>query len=311
MDFDRCSLKHLTQRYADPARLSHPPPLGTLLNEYSPEYTGGLTLWHWDEDSDNAPELIHFIDKAYKVQHATISQNKLIICGTAFLEIHDLTGPFDTNGIRISHPWFAGGHTVFVDSRGLLTVSCSASDAVLIFNLEGSLIDYLLLPQSLYGTNYNLKPEDDLRCHYIHNDLQRTHINSAYPNTQGVLCSLLIQGAIGLFRNDGSYHELTRGYIGCHGARTLLDRDGFYFSDSPNGRLIEMNWKGEIQREIGINSCWLHDALDVGDSRYLMAPSDRNTLEMWDLRINTQLWSIACDDYGSTTQFINIHDNQP
>lgn len=308
MDLPRCELQYLTKRYADPARLHSPPPLSTLTDEYNPNYTGALSLWRWDEGSDSEPELIRFIRKNYKVQHATITHNKLIICGTAFLEVYDLSGSFDTDGIYISHPWFAGGHTVYVDPHGLLVVSCSAPDAVLIFDLDGSLVRQLILPHSLYGSNYDLRPEDDLRRHYIHNDLQRTHLNSAFPATQGVLCSLLIQGAVGLFGQDGSYHEITRGFVGCHGARTRSDLDGFYFSDSANGRLIEMSWQGEIQHAFAINSCWLHDSLHVGSNRYLMAPSDRNTLELWDSTHQRQIWSIYCGDYGSTTQFISIHE---
>src|ERR1700710_2750928 len=117
LDFSRVTLNFLTTRYADPARLANPPALHTLPSEHNPDYTGAVTLWDWDGQPGSKPSLRHFIPKPYKAQHAAIWRERLVICGTAFLELYPLAGPFDRPAKVFSHPWFAGGHTVFVDPQ--------------------------------------------------------------------------------------------------------------------------------------------------------------------------------------------------
>ncbi len=305
VEFERITLNFLTKRYAKPDRLLHPPPLASLSDEYLPHYIGNVTLWDWDDANAAAPELREHVVRDYKAQHALATDRHLVICGTAFLEIYPRAGDRTAPGRKVSHPWFSGGHTVFQDARGLLAISCSAPDAVLFFDWQGKLVETLRMPESLYGSNYPLQPTDDLRRNYIHNDLQLTHINCAFPCPQGLLCSTLIQGAIGLFRPDRSYTEITRGFVGCHGVRTRPGLDGFYFSDTVNGNLVEMSWDGRILRRFSVDSRWLHDVEHVGGDCYLFSLSDRNRVELWDTVTLTKQWEIDCSPFGSTCQFFN------
>ncbi|MDI1249070.1 MAG: hypothetical protein PSV13_09430 [Lacunisphaera sp.] len=305
MDFTRATLNFLTRRYAAPDRLRNLPPLADLPSEHNPDFIGNITIWDWSGNLTTLPVQRHFLAKTYKAQHATIWRDKLLVCGTAFLEIYPLTGPFEKPEQVITHPWFSGAHTVFVDELGRFVVSCSAPDALLFFRPDGTLADAWRIPAALYGRNYDLSRSDDLRAHYIGNDQQAGHINCGAPAPDGCyLCSLLIPGAVGLFDRQGGYRELTTGYVGCHGARPLGPH-GFYFSDSCNGLIVEMDWNGRVRRRFQLNSGWLHDVLHLGDGLYLCALSDHNTIELWDTIHGTMAWRLSGESYGATTQFIS------
>lgn len=303
MDFPRAELNYLTKRYASPDRLKNLPPLATLPPESGPNYTGNISLWCWDSECDLRPRLVEFIRKDYKAQHAVVVGDELVVCGTTRLEVFPLVGSKERPLRTISHPWFAGGHTVFVDGEGNYVVSCSAPDAVLVFNRTGDLLRVLRVPADLYGTNYELQPANDLREHYISNDLQLAHLNCSYPTNRGVLCTLLIPGAIGLFAPDGSYREIKRGYVGCHAAKWNPRTDTLYFADSCNGNIVELNWDGRIIRRHHLNSVWLQDVTAFDSFSYLVGASDRNTFELWHKTENRAIWTIDGRRFGAATQF--------
>ncbi len=305
MDYERATLNFLSARYARPDRLRNLPPLETLPHETVQGYIGNVTLWDWNGQPGDAPRLRAFISKPYKAQHACIARGKLLICGTAFLEIYPAAGPYDRPEATLTHPWFAGGHTVAVDPQGRIAVSCSAPDAVLFFDWDGSYLGAWCLPHELYGPGYILSGDEDLRAHYIGNDLQIAHLNAAFPHGDGLICSSLIPGAIGSFSAQGEYRELLRGFVGAHGARAHSD-GGFYFCDSCNGLLIECDAEARIRRRFKLDSVWLHDAECVGPDLFICAPSDRNTFELWDVRTQQRHWTLRCEEYGATTQFISV-----
>ncbi len=307
VDFDKCSLNYLTRRYASKDRLECLPPLESLSHEYLPSYVGNITIWELDIFANEPLTLRGFLRKNYKAQNAFIRGSILVICGTNFLELTNLqTGATH----QISHPWFSGGHTVYPASYGQFIVSCSGSDAILVFNEEmGELTKVLRMPEEIYGHNYDLKLEDDLRQHYIHNDIQLTHMNSACECEKGYLVSALIPGAIGLFSWDDTYREITSGFIGCHGARTRPGLNGFYFTDSCTGLLIEMDWNGRILRRFSVESKWLHDCEWVEGDLYLFSLSDMNLIQLWDVYKGIKLWEFEMSAYGQCTQFFAIHAN--
>ncbi len=304
MDFSRATLNFLTHRYADPARLANPPPLATLPDEHVPHYLGNVTLWDWSGNPGEPPQLRSFLTLPYKAQHACVAGDKLLICGTSFLEVYPLSGPYDRAERVITHPWFAGAHTVYTAPDGRILVSCSAPDAVLFFSPDGQFLDAWRIPDSLYGRSYDLQLTDDLRAHYIGNDLQTGHINSAIPDGDGVLCSLLIPGAIGRFDRQGQYREIVRGYVGCHGARPA-GNGNYYFSDSCNGLVVEITPTGSIRHRFHVESRWLHDALMVAPNLYICALSEHNTFELWNVATGEMHWRLACGQFGATTQFIS------
>jgi len=315
MAFHEASLNYLTRRYASPDRLKNLPPLESLPNEYCSEYIGNVSVWKTSDDFMQRPVLIAFMEKNYKIQHAAIHKDKLILCGTAFIEIYNIQDVIDNQGSAtceriISHPWFSGGHTVVVNKAGELVVTCSGSDAILFFDLSGNLVRYYRMPEQLYGHNYDLKLTDDTRLHYIRNDFQLTHINCASEYRDGYLVSALIQGLIGFFDRNGQYTEISRGFVGCHGVRPQYpETDSFYFSDSTRGTLVEMNFKGVIKRRFSLESKWLHDALCIGENHYMFVPSDLNTMEFWNIQSEEKIWEVKCDIFGATSQFLsNISD---
>ncbi|MBI2513659.1 MAG: hypothetical protein HYV96_16965 [Opitutae bacterium] len=304
MDFSRATLNFLTARYARPDRLKNLPPLDSLADEKVHGFVGNVTLWEWSGRPSEIPILRTFIAKSYKAQHACVARGKLLICGTAFLEIYPQHGPYEVPEATLTHPWFAGAHTVSVDPLGRIAVSCSAPDAVLFFDWSGNYLGAWRLPDELYGPGYRLEGTEDLRAHYIGNDLQIAHINAAFPFRDGLICSSLIPGAIGAFDGRGVYRELLRGFVGAHGARGA-ENGGFYFCDSCNGLLTACDAESRIQRRFKLESVWLHDALQLADDIFLCAVSDRNTFELWNARTGECYWKLACSEYGATTQFIS------
>jgi len=304
MDFPRCSLNFLTRRYTAPDRLRNLPPLESLRDAGDAGYIGNVTVWDLGQDPTAQPRLRSFIQRSYKAQHAIfLDAERLLICGTEHLEMCDLRG---RELGRMSDPWFAGGHTVCACGEGRVAVTCSAPDALLIFDLASGRADALRIPSPFYGHNYDLLREDDLHAHYIVNDLQRTHINGAVPVGDGFLISMLIPGAIGHLRRDGSYRELITGFVGCHGVRTRPDRDGFYFADSCTGTLVEVDAHGRIRRRFSVASRWLHDCEWVSGDLYLFCLSDANTAELWDVASGERVWALAMGDYGVNTQFSSV-----
>jgi len=303
LEYSLCSLNYLTRRYASPDRLKNLPDFNLLPDEqHAKDYIGGFTIWEW-EKPEAIPVLREFVSKKYKVQDVCVHGNNLLVCGTNYIEVYPLNGPYDEPVRIISHPWFAGGHTIEINNGGEIVASCSGPDAILFFNLDGRFLRHYRIPESIYGENYKITFENDLRVHYINNDLQLGHLNSATPIDDGYLCSLLIPGAIGHFNNEGRYHEITRGFVGCHGIRQA-DSDTIYFSDSCNGMLVEMDYEGRIKRRFKANSLWLHDTLHIHKSLYLFSLSDLNALQLWDIEKENMIWEIKCNDYGATTQFL-------
>lgn len=314
MDFQQASLNYLTRRYSSPDRLKNLPPFDSLPNEYCSTYTGNISIWELPDDFLQRPKLIAFMKKPYKIQHAALYKEKLVICGTAFIEIYNINDVIKKPESAIcqkviSHPWFSGGHTVIINSKDELVVTCSGSDSILFFDFSGNLLRYHRMPEEHYGKNYDLKLSDDIRLHYISNDLQLTHINCASEYSNGYLVSALIQGLVGFFNRTGKYTEIIRGFVGCHGVRPLPDEEGFYFSDSTTGTLIEMDFQGRIIRRFSLNSKWLHDALYIKKDHYIFVPSDLNTMEFWNIASEEKIWDVKCDMLGGTTQFLsNISD---
>ncbi len=303
MDFSQCSLNFLTARFASADRLSNPPPIDSLPGSASPSYVGNVTIWNFKDDLCEPPTVTHFLEKAWKAQHAIISGDELLICGTDFLEICDLQGRTLS---RKSDPWFAGGHTVFPCGENKVAATCSASDAVLVFDLATDEVTALRIPAPHYGHNYDLPRTADLRAHYIPNDLQRTHINCAVPFDDGFLISMLIPGAIGHLKHDGRYREIASGFVGCHGVRTRPGLDGFFFSDSCTGTMVEMDPNGRVRRRFSVDSKWLHDCEWLADDLYLFSLSDANRIELWDVGSKTLVWDLDMDAHGKSVQFLSF-----
>lgn len=294
----RCSAEFLRRRFGDPARLRSLPPFEELPPP-EPLYSGAASFYRVLKDGkDLRFQLLGSVRDREKIQHVSLlSKTDLLVGYEQRVERWRLPGPIGsvswiTRGgctvvQRYEHPHLAGLHTVVPIAAGRAVLSCSASDAVLILDLETGEVDRTLrMPATLYGSNYDLTPERDLRRHYVGDAWQTTHLNQAFPFDKGrrILVSTLIQGAIGVFDLEtGAYGELARGFVGCHGAR-VNEEGQVYFADSAAGHLVFLDDQGRVERRFDAGSRWLHDVQQIAGNVYAFALADTNELRVWDIK---------------------------
>lgn len=305
VDFERCSREFLVKRYRDPLRL--PPQedfygLKSILG-LSP-YAGEITIWSFEEnDLRKRCELMaHLRPENYRPQHVLWYQGKLWVLGVEILEIYD-----DTFSLihTVRDPWLSGAHTLSHDEKGRVYLSCAASDSILIVDARTfQVVQALRMPEKIYGSNYPLSRSDSVVDHFISNDAQLTHVNSAWPWRGGVLVSTLIQGALGWFDSRGEYQELLRGFVGCHGARVDSRSGDIYFSDSCSGKLFFLDAAFQAVEAMDFESRWLHDACQLEGDVFAAAVSDKNQVVIADLRSKEILNRIDGSPFGAGTQFI-------
>jgi hypothetical protein len=295
---------YLTQRYSDPDRLNKLPRFEDL-PPMPLDYFGSASFFHVFEQNGNiAFDYFGTIRSQGKIQHATlISTTDMLVGYKDCVEHWALHQPIDsfkritrndfTLKKKIVHPHFPGLHTVFPLDHERALVSASASDMLMVLNIRtGSTEKTFRMPPDIYGHNYDLTPDMNLFDHYIGNDQQTTHINTAYPFEDGkrVIVSTLIQGAIGVFNlENDQYEELTRGFVGCHGARITEEGD-IYFSDSVNGNLVFLNKDVSIIKRFGVNSRWLHDVQQITGDIFAFCLSDHNEIQVFNIQNGEMLY---------------------
>jgi hypothetical protein len=315
----RCSVEFLNRRFADPGRLRDLPPFAAL-PPARPLYSGAVSFYrvmaedgeggHGGEGGNGTPprrrvrlECVGRLRSRDRIQHvALLDAAELLVGYEHRLERWRLRAPIDQlrrlttadceMAWRCEHPHLAGLHTVEPLGDGRAALSCASADAVLICDLEsGTVVATLRLPATLYGLGYEFDAATDLRRHAIPDEAQATHVNAAHrAGGSRVVVSTLIQGAIGLLDlASGAYAEISRGFVGCHGAR--LSEDGeVYFADSPAGALTFLTPAGRIARRFAVGSRWLHDAQQIAGSLYAFALADCNELRLYDLADGELLW---------------------
>jgi hypothetical protein len=297
---DRCSVQFLTRRFGRKDRLADPPPFERL--PPAPTlYSGALSFYLVAEEDDGR---VHFrrlgrVRSRDRIQHATFLPGGDLLVGYEHrvvrwrprAPLHELEKVDATDfqvAARCDHPHLAGLHTIapLGETGDLAALSSAAADAVLLLDTAEMRIERTLrLPRDLYGRNYDLAPGMDLRRHYIHDELQTTHVNAAHGDAAGrwIAVSTFIQGAIGVFDLDtGRYEEVTRGFVGCHGAR-FDERGNLYFADSTAGHLAILTDDGKIARRFAVPSRWLHDVQQLRGPVHAFALADANELQVWDV----------------------------
>jgi hypothetical protein len=302
-DLDRCSLNFFEKRYD--RRLQNLPPFETLSpsTAYS-RYKGVVTVWGLTAGSWPRPELLATLRPSFKPQHALWHNARLWLLGTEVLEVYDRDL---TRQGAVTDPWLADAHTVAPGPRGSLLVSCSGSDAVLFVDPRSLRITRALrMPEELYGLNYPLTRSDSVVEHFIPNDLQTTHVNAASSWRDGVVVSTLAQGAIGWFTADGDYTEITKGFVGCHGVRADPRNGGLYFTDSTTGTIVFLDEDGRIRGRFATRSSWLHDAQHLDGDVFALAVTDRNVVEISNVRTKELLATINGGPFGEGPQFLSV-----
>jgi hypothetical protein len=307
VDRQRCSLNFLEKRYASPQRLPPRLPFDELLPAWRHStHTGDATVWDFPGDDFTRPRLLahlHPTEPGHKLQDVLWHQGRLWVLGVDRLDVYDADL---AHTARITDPWLSGGHTVTADGHGRLLVSCSASDAVLVIDERShEVVHALRLPEELYGVNYPLARGDSVTDHYIPNDLQLTHLNCASPWRGGIVVSTLIQGAIGWFDPAQQYHELLRGFVGCHGVRAEAGTDQLYFCDSCLGALVFWTSQRGIHSRLAADSAWLHDAQQLEGELFALSVADRNQVELVLTRRREVLTVLPGRDFGQGTQFLH------
>jgi hypothetical protein len=314
-DLGACSRDSLTQRYADPGRLRNL----TRFEKLPPyrnqrTYSGGLSILELAVTGDAVHLLMRrCIDSRFKIQHANLVGERLVLCFEDFLAVlPSMDAPLTAVDLRPGAPWriddnwFGGLHTVFPVNDDVCVVSSSAADAVLWVDLtKRAVIQRWRLPAELYGVNYDLRPHMSVVDHFIPNDIQLGHLNCAYPDGKGgVFISTLIQGDIGHLDGRGSYSLLKRGVVGCHGVRLSRNGQRVYFTDSCGGSLMQIepgNGAVELQR---VDSQWLHDVEQVTDDLYCFCLGDKNEVAFIDVGSGRELRRYDFETRGANVQFI-------
>ena len=272
-DHARASADFLRERYANTERFSSLPPFETLSSASTARSLhGALTYFQIGrEDGSLSLNAIRCIDSRELIQQAAVIGGKLVICSNGFLCVlpnleYELCGDeFDaTSKQRIDDPWFAGLHTVVGIDEDTCLVSAAGPDAVLWVDLKSRRVTRRFrLPESRYGRNYDLTPNTAVNEHYITNDYQLGHLNSAYPDDSGgCYFTTLGQGDIAHVDKNDTFELLASGYVGLHGLRRSFDGTFLYFSESPTGRL----WKvanEKVSLIASIRTDWLHDSQQI------------------------------------------------
>ena len=298
-DLRHCARDVLIRRYAAPDRLDRLPAFESLPPMSSAHGVGSLSALRIRVDSLSSVRVddLGFIRERHRPQQvAVVSEREWVVGYEDNAELWRLARPLpqlERLGPRAiqrersyRHPHLPGIHTVMPLDADRVVLSSSGSDAVLVLDLRSGEVETTLrMPAEIYGHNYDLGPDMDLHRHYIGNDLQTTHINSASPMGDGsrVVVSTLIQGAIGIFDlASGGYREVTRGFVGCHGAR-VNDDGGIYFADSCGGGLVEIDEEGTVHRRFETGSRWLHDVLQIAGPIYAFTVADANELRLYNV----------------------------
>lgn len=300
----RCSVQFLTARFGDSRRLDDLPPLASL-PPATPLYSGAASFYRLTLDGGRLRiQGLGSLRHRDKVQHVAIDDERTILVGFEHrLERRTLPRPIGEMErlragdfgpeVSFAAPHLAGLHTVQPLGNGRVALSCSSSDAVLLYDLDRQLVERTLhLPPEIYGLGYELGPDDDLRRHHIEDAAQSTHVNAAFASPDGrrLAVSCLIPGAIGIFDlTTGGYHEVVRGFVGCHGAR-FSDRGELYFADSTSGMLVFLDEDGAVVRRFAVPTRWLHDVQQLHGSLYAFALNDPNELRIYDIDRDTLLY---------------------
>ena len=300
----RSALNTLETRFP-PERLTTLPPLESLAGiDSAVPFSGALSLWGIDEQNGFQLTFLTSYNPDYKVQSAVFHQEFLLVYGADRLEILDTR----LRAVKtITDPWIAGGHTVYPDADGCVWVTSAPANAALKVDLQsGKIVKRLLMPQQ-YGRGYQLKTTDDVRQHWIPTDFQPTHINSAYPVKDGILVTLWIPGAVGLFDAEHlSYREIVSGFRGCHGGRCERETGALYVTDSPAGIVWFFDFEtGEIQGRLKIESVWLHDVDQIRGDIFAAGLSDKNEIQIVDKTTGEVLQRVGCDRFGQSVMFVN------
>jgi hypothetical protein len=299
----RASLNALEARFpAD--RLRELPPLDSLAGiEASAPYTGALTLWRVDDEAEHRLTFLREYNPGYKVQSASFYGEHLLVYGADRLEVLD-TRLSLVKSIR--DPWLCGGHTVFVDGEGVAWVTSAPANAIMRVDLaSGTIIERIAIPEQ-YGVGYRLAPGEDLHAHFIPTDLQPTHVNCAFPTENGVLVTLCIQGAVGMFDAERGYREIVRGYRGCHGGKLDTLTGELYLTDSPAGLVWFFDSKtGAVTGRIGVDSSWLHDAHQISARTFVVGLSDKNEIRTVLKGSGEVSLALDCGAFGESVMFVN------
>jgi hypothetical protein len=286
-----------------PGRLDGLPPWESLPGiDSAVPFSGSLTIWRVEDGEKPRLCFLRAYDPGYKIQSAVFAGNRLLVCGADRLEVLD-TEFRVVQTIRDN--WICGGHTVFGDAAGHAWLTSAPANALLRVDVEqGKVVERIPLPDR-YGTGYSVRPEHDLREHFIPTDLQPTHVNCAYPTQDGILVTLLIPGVVGRLTSDREFQEIVAGIRGCHGGKLSPSGKEIYVSDSPAGLVWFFDPDtGSVRSRLRIDSMWLHDAHMISPALLAVSLSDKNELRLVGRHSGDVVFAADCSRFGASVMFV-------
>lgn len=317
-DSTRASVEFIARRYADKTRFANAPPFESFSSSSTQNFLHGAITHCRLAIADGVIQLetIRCIDAKELVEQASTVSGRFVISCNGFLcalpsVSTALSGLEFAIGspYRIDDPWFSGVHSaVGTGEQDECVVSASGPDAVLWVDLKKKLVTRRFrLPESLYGLNYPLTPEMSVHDHYIPNDFQLGHLNSAYPDDAGgCYITTLGQGDVGHFDRAGRYELLATGYVGAHGVRQSNITGSIYFTQSPLGTINQLQADGSVNVIANIDTAWLHDAQEIAPDLFLCMLVDRNELMLFDVRSRSEVARFDVSKRGFNPQFLSL-----
>lgn len=317
-DSTRASAEFIARRYADKTRFANAPPFESFAPSSTQNFLHGAITHCRLKIADGTCSLdtIRCIDAKELIEHASTVNGRLVVSCNGFLCVLPNTSTslsgieFDVGSpYRIDDPWFSGIHSaVGTGKQDECVVSASGPDAVLWVDLTKRVVTRRFrLPESIYGLNYPLTPETSVHDHYISNDFQLGHLNSAYPDDDGgCYITTLGQGDVGHFDRAGRYELLATGYVGAHGVRRSHISGSIYFTQSPSGKINRIQANGSVDLIASIDTAWLHDSQEIAPNLFLCTLVDRNELMLFDVATNTEIARFSAASRGFNPQFLSL-----
>jgi hypothetical protein len=237
-----------------------------LLRQVRGSLGGRLVLLDWSRREILA-------DKAFPGATGLATQGRRIVAASwtdPYAYVHE-----DGEEIgKFTHRWFNYVHSVDLTPQGNVLFACAGSDLIAEFTLDGEALWDWFGAEHGYGVRPDGVPvffdrETDYRVIRSGAAEHAMHVNSAIalPNNS-VLATLFHQGAlISIDRDRKIARVVLDGLSRPHGVHAR--NGGYLLSDTLGHRVVLLDERLQVCREIPVGTQWLQDAIVTSEGAYL------------------------------------------